>query len=121
YKASLIDGGYRYIDVNNKYAALVDSSSHVYVIDSDKTKYNEGDILLENDNYIKIYVYDENDNLVRTERSFEWEIKDNNIEFAIYEEGIEDASYENLNIIEGLVNKKYKYVNYFNAKLYFYE
>lgn len=121
YKASLIDGGYRYIDVNNKYAALVDSSSHVYVIDSDETKYNEGDILLENDNYIKTYVYDENDNLVRTERSFEWEIKDNNIEFAIYEEGIEDASYENLNIIEGLVNKKYKYVNYFNAKLYFYE
>lgn len=120
YKADLIDGGYNYIDVIDKYAALVDNSSHVYVIDNTKLKYNEGDILLDNKDYVKTYIYDEEDNLVKTNRSFEWKIKSDSIEFAIYEDGIEDATYKNLSITEALVNKNYKYVNYFNSKLYFY-
>ena len=120
YKSDLIDGGYNYIDVIDKYAALVDNSSHVYVIDNTKLKYNEGDILLDNKDYVKTYIYDEEDNLVKTNRSFEWKIKSDSIEFAIYEDGIEDATYKNLSIMEALVNKNYKYVNYFNSKLYFY-
>lgn len=121
YKAALISGGYDYISVRGKYAALVDAKNHVTVIGSDKTKYNEGGLSLRNSHFIKTYVYDKEDNLLRTERSFEWTVKEETLEFAIYEDAEEEPEYETIDLVDGLANKKYKYVSSFDGKLYFYK
>ncbi len=119
YKANLIDGGYDFATVVDKYIALV-SNNTLYVKDSEKTKYTEVGVKLSTKNYVKTYVYDENDQLVETKRSFEFNIKDNEIEIVVYPSSGKDPKHTQLNINEALVNKKYEYVNYFNEKLYFY-
>ena len=119
YKGNLIDGGYDFATVVDKYIALV-SNNTLYIKDGEKTKYTEVGIKLSNKNYVKTYVYDENDQLVETKRSFEFNIKDNEIEVVVYSSSGKDPKHTQLNINEALVNKKYEYVNYFNGKLYFY-
>lgn len=121
YKASLLSGGYDFISVNGKYAALVDDKNHITVIGEDQTKYNEGSISLRNSHYVKTYVYDEEDTLSRVNRSFEWTVKGSTIEFTIYEEGEDDPTYKTITLVEGLASKKYKYVSYYEGNLYFYK
>lgn len=120
YKADLIKGGYNFISINGNYAALVDSLN-LYLIDKDGNKYNEGNIKLESKEFVKTYIYDKEENLVETRRSFEWSIKDNVVELVIYEDGEKDPTYKNVNLIEGKINSKLKYVSYFDGKLYFYK
>lgn len=120
YSNNLLDSGYDYITVYDKYMLLIDNNI-LYIKDKDKNKYTEDGVKLANKNYIKSYVYDENDQLKETKVSFEVNIKSNNIEVAVYpstEDG--DVKYTQLSIYEGLVNSKYNYVNYFNKKMYFY-
>lgn len=119
YQANLLDTGYEYITVVDKYIALVDSKK-LYIKDNEKTKYNENGIKLSNVNYVKTFVYDENDQLVNTKRSFELTVKTDKIEVAVYPSKDGEATYTQLSMIEALANKKYDYVNYFDGKLYFY-
>lgn len=120
YSNNLLDSGYDYITVYDKYMLLIDNNV-LYIKDKDKNKYTEDGVKLSNKNYVKSYVYDENDQLKETKVSFEVNVKSNNIEVAVYpstEDG--DIKYTQLSIYEGLTNSKYNYVNYFNKKLYFY-
>ena len=120
YEGNMIDGGYEFATVYNKYALFVDSK-RVYVRDKDKNKYTETGIKLNSTSYIKTYVYDTNDTLVETKRSFDVVEKDGELEFTIWVDGSKDATYERLSIAEATVNKNYAYINYFAGKLYFYK
>ena len=119
YQATMLDGGYDFVTIADKYMALV-KGKKLYVKDNEKVKYTETGIKLNNNDYVKTYVYNENDQLVETRRSFDINIKNDTLEIGVYKTGVEDATYTQLSIIEALANKKYDYVNYFDGKLYFY-
>lgn len=119
YKGNVVDTGYEFISVVGKYVVLVDSKK-LYIKDNEGTKYTESGVKLSNTNYVKTFVYDENDQLADTKRSFEINVKNNNIEIAVYPSKNGEVAYTQLSIVEALANKKYDYVNYFDKKLYFY-
>lgn len=119
YKANLLASGYDYIALSGEYAALVDNKT-VYVIDKDKNKYNEGSVILNNTNYVKTYIYDEDGNSKETRRSFDMNVKDSLIEFVIYGDS-ESPTYNNVELVEGKASQKFKYINYFTGSLYFYK
>lgn len=119
YKGNLLDGGRDFVTVTDKYMVLVDSKK-LYIKDNNKIKYNEDAIKLNSKNYVKTYVYDENDSLVETKKSFEVNVKKDELEVVIYK-GENEPTTETLNIIEALANEKYDFVNYLGGKLYFYK
>lgn len=119
YKKNVIAEGYDFATIIEEYAALINNNK-LYIIDSNKNKYSEGTIKLENKNYVKTYIYEE-EKLVSTKRSFDMTIQNTDIEIAIYSEDKEDPTYQTISLIEGLISQKYKYVNYFDSKLYFYK
>ena len=120
YENNLIASGYDYISTYDIYALLV-KDNRVYVKDNTKNKYTESGIKLNSKEYVKTYVYDKDDVLTETKKSFEVEVKDGEIVFTLWKDGSKDPSYERLSIAEANVNKSYSFVNYFAGKLYFYE
>lgn len=120
YENKLIASGYDYITTYDKYAILVDSN-RLYVKDVLKNKYTESGIKLNSSEYVKTYVYDKDDVLVDTKRSFDIEVKDGELLFTLWKDGSKDPIYERLSLAEANVNKNYDYVNYFDGKLYFYK
>lgn len=118
YKAKLLDGGYDFASVLEKYMILVDGKN-LYVKDKELAKFNEEEVSLKNKDYIKTYIYDKDGKSIETKRSFEVNVKDSVIEVSIFN-GV-DVSYESLNILEASLNKNYEFVNYFDGKLYFYK
>ena len=119
YKAELIDAGYDFITIKDKYMALVDGYK-VYVKDVNGLKYNESAINLKNKDYVKTYVYDKDSKLKETKRSFDLDLNSENVIVIVYD-GENDPVYNNLNILTATANEKYKYVNYFDSRLYFYK
>ncbi len=120
YENNLVASGYDFINTYDKYALLVDSN-RLYIKDIEKNKYTESGIKLNSTEYIKIYVYDENDVLTDTKRSYEVVVKNDELEISLWKDGSKEVSYERLSLAEANINKKYNYVNYFAGKLYFYK
>lgn len=121
YQGDLLAAGYKYVTLNDDYAGLVNSSKELFIIDKDRTKFNEEGISLKNDNYNRVYVYRENGTLDKVLKSFDINVRNGIIEVAVYEKDGDNPQYKNLEINEGLANKKNKFVNYFDGKLYFYK
>lgn len=120
YDNELLASEYDYITTKDDYAILV-KNNKLYIIDKDKAKYNEGNITLSNSNYIKTFIYDEAGDIKEIKRSFEVALKDNAIEIAVYKNNDDDPSYTTIDLVEGQANKRHKYVNYFDGKLYIYK
>jgi len=120
YKGKQLETGYSFATVRNKYMFLVDSKQ-VFVRDADGNKYNEKGVELKNFEYIKSYIYDDNGDLAKTKRSFEIEVKGDNIAIAVYDLDYDNPQFSNLNILEGNLNKSINYVSYFDGILYFYK
>ena len=120
YENNLIASGYDFISTYDNYVILV-KDNRLYVKDNDKNKYTESGIKLNSREYVKTYVYDSEDVLTDTKRSYEVEVKDGEIVFTLWKDGSKDPTYERLSLAEANVNKNYAYVNYFAGKLYFYE
>jgi len=118
YEADILSEGHEFITLKGKFAALVDANK-AKLMDSDGVKYNEEGIPLKNKDYVKIYVYDENDLLSETKKSFTIEEKNTSIGLAIFD-GEEDT-YVYLDKNTALINNKYEYVNYFEGKIFFYK
>ena len=118
YNAELLSKGNTFVTVKGKFAALVNDSK-VIMMDSDGLKYNEEGIALKNSDYVKTYIYDENDELKETKKSFTIEEKNTSIGLAVFD-GDQDA-YTYLDKAPAKINKKYEYVNYFDGKIYFYK
>lgn len=120
YKGNLIDGGYDFATVYEKYALLV-KNNRVYVRDLEKNKYTESGIKLNTTDYVKTYVYDKDDKLIETKRCFEVKVnEESELEFTLWKNGTDEVFFERLSLAEPNVNKNYAYVNYFDGKLYFY-
>lgn len=121
YDGNLIATDYDFITVQSKFIALV-KKDKVYVIDGDKTKYNEDGVELKNNDYVKKYVYDENDSLKTTKKSFEITVNTSgDIDISVYDGDALNPNVSTLRVVEALANAKYEYVNYFGKKLYFYK
>ncbi len=118
YEGELLTDNHSFISINGNYAALVDDA-RVKVIDSDGTKYNEDGVALKNKDYVKTFIYDEDDNLSETKRSYTLEDRSNDIAVVVYN-GDED-NYTYLDKTTPKINAKYQHVNYFDGKLYFYK
>ena len=119
YEGKEITSGYKFAKAIDGYVGLV-KDGKVFVKDKDNVKYNEDGIKLRNDDYIKTYYYDEDGKPVKTKVSFDLLAKDNQIQVTTYGEDTKDDKVFYINTVEGLANKKYDYVNYFDGVLYFY-
>lgn len=104
---------YDYISLHDDVIALV-KNNRLYLRNSNLSKLTEDGIRLENKNFVKEYVYDNDNKLKETKQSYEINIKDNNVMVTI------DDTIKNINVLEGKVNENYDYLNYFDGKLYFY-
>ncbi len=121
YKADLIDSEYDFITVKDNYMFLV-KDGKLYVKDKDKVKLNEGNIRLKNSDYVKTYIYDDEDKLSETKMSFDIDVSNKDeIKVFLYESGNTTPEVKTVKIVEALANVKYDYVNYFDGSLYFYE
>ncbi len=118
YNGELLSKGNTFVTVKGKFAALVNDSK-VIMMDSDGLKYNEEGISLKNSEYVKTYIYDENDALKETKKSFTIEEKNTSIGLAVFDGDKDEYTY--LDKATAKVNKKYEYVNYFEGKIYFYK
>jgi len=120
YKAQQVATGYSFATVKNKYMFLI-NDKEMFVKDKGGNKFNEDPVTLVNGDYVKTYVLDQDGGLVKTKRSFETEVKGNDINIAVYNVTYEDPQYKTLNILEGNLNKSIEFVNYFDGNLYFYK
>ena len=120
YNATLIASDYDFITVADKYIALV-KDNKLIIEDANKLKYNEVGVNLKNNNYVRKYIYDENDTLKETKKSFEINVKEgSDINILVYDDQTSTPETITLKIVEALANEKYQYLNYFDKKLYFY-
>lgn len=120
YEGNEIVNDYTFATISEDYMGLV-KSKKLYVRDIKGNKYNEEGITLKNITYVREYIYDTEDKLVKTNRSFSLSKKDDSIEVIVYEADVNNnPTYINLNLNIGKVNQKYPYVNYLDNKLYIY-
>ncbi len=119
YKGKQLRSGAIFITVKGKYIFEV-NEGRIFVYDASDNKFTEDGVELHNTEYVKTFVYDDNDQLVTVKRSFETEVKASEITIGVYNATFEDPQYSNLSIPEGNLNKNYKFVNYFDGTLYFY-
>lgn len=103
-----------YIGLNDDVISIV-LKNRLYLRDKDLNKLNEEGIRLDNSDYVKKYVYDKENKLKETRKSYEIVSKDNNIMVTIGEE------VKTINTLEGKVSSNYDYLSYYDGKLYFYE
>lgn len=121
YSGDLLAGGYSFASVIDGYMGLVDSDNKIYIKDKENNKLNEEGISLKNKEYVKTYVYSEDSKGASIKQSYVLEAKEENLTIAIYPSDFGDPNYTNLSYDNIKVGKKYKYLNYFNNKLYFYK
>lgn len=104
---------YDYIKEIDGIITLV-KENRLYLRDSALNKLHEDGIRLENSNYVKKYVYDKNNRLIETKKSYEIELDKNNVFVTIGEDTKE------INTLNGLISSKLNYISYYGDKLYFY-
>lgn len=104
---------YDYISLHDGVIALV-KSNRLYLKDSNLNKLYEEGIRLENSDFVKKYVYDKNNKLIETKKSYEIEVVDNVAKITVGKDTKE------INIAEGEVSSKLSYISYFDGKIYFY-
>ena len=120
YKAQVLEVEYDFAKVIDGFMALA-KGTKLYIKDAETNKLTEEGVSLKNTNYIKKYIYDEEGKIKEKKRSFNFESSSESVTVAVYEDNVEDAMYTNLNIYPTKINKKHKYVNYLDNKLYFYK
>lgn len=104
---------YEFISLHDKVIALV-KSKRLYLIDSELNKLMEDGIRLNNTDYVKEYVYNSNNRLIETKKSYEINISNDNVNVVI---GNDTKTY---NILEGKLSSIYSYLSYLDNKLYIY-
>lgn len=113
YKYEELISDYDYISIYDNIIILV-KNNKLYLKDSDLNKLNEVGIKLENDNYVKKYVYDKNNKLINTLKSFDIEVVNNIVKVN------NNKNVTEINIEEGKLSSNYNYISYLDGKLYFY-
>ena len=119
YKAEELEKGHYFASAHGKYFAYVDNKK-LFVRDNENIKFNEEGVELKSTSYVKAFIYDENDSLVESKKSYELEESNGEISVAVYEDGNKEAYYVQLSIAEAMANKRYRYMNYFDGRFFFY-
>jgi len=104
---------YDFIGIHDNVISLV-KKNRLYLINENLSKLYEDGIRLESTDYVKKYVYDEDNRLVETLKSYEIENKNGNVQVVINNDITE------INVFEGLLSSNLSYINYFEGKLYIY-
>ena len=91
------------------------SDSKLFAYDDKQVKLNENGIKLRTDDYKTIYTFDESNTLTKTEKPYEITIDEGLINIAV-----NDKINKTINIYEGILSSKTKYISYFDGVLYFY-
>ncbi len=119
-KNNVILSDQQFITVDDKYIFAVDTKNNLYVRDNEGSKYNEVPISLKNNNYVPGYMYDENGKLKKTMLSFKPTVQKTVIDVMPYNKKYEEDKNVSINLLEGTLNKSFKYYSYFDGLLYFY-
>ena len=120
YKAEVLEVENDFVKVIDGYMALANGKKLI-IKDSECNKFTEEGITLKNTDYIKTYIYDENGKVKEKRRSFDIEKSADGVTVTIFEEGKEDATYVSIDKTPVIANKKHKYINYLDNKLYIYK
>lgn len=104
---------YNFITTYGDLIVLV-KSNRLYLMDSELNKLLEDGIRLENSDFVKKYVYDKDNRLIETKKSFDIEQKNDIVTVTV------GSDVKEININEGKLSSKYDYMSYFDGKLYFY-
>lgn len=107
-----------YVELMDDYAILI-KDGKMYLKFYDKNKLNEEGITLQNKDYVKTSIYDEDNKLKETRESFSIEENNNMINITIYNNG--ESNVVQINKNEGNVSKSLKNINYLDGKLYIYK
>ncbi len=105
--------GYDYIGLHSNLVSLVNSKK-LYLRDNDLNKLYEEGIRLDSTDYVKKYVYDKDNRLVDTKKSYEVTVNNDEVSITIGDKT------QNINLVEGKVSATLAYMNYFDGKIYFY-
>jgi len=120
YKSNLIfNDVYDYINLLDNYVVLIDKNK-LYIKDYANNKYNEEGIELFNTYYNETNIYNEKKELKESNKSFKVELVEDKIEITYYTNTNKEKNMS-ISTHEGKISSKYKYLNYFNGKLYFYK
>jgi len=104
---------YDYISLHGETVALV-KNKRLYLLNNNLSKLYEDGIRLENTNYIKKYVYNADNRLIETLKSYEIENNNNIVNVTIGD------NTKEINAIEGAISSNLSYISYYDGKLYFY-
>lgn len=104
---------YDYIGLHDNIISLV-KSKKLYLLNDKLNKLYEDGIRLSSTDYNKKYVYDDNNKLIETKKSYEIEVKNNEVNITI------DKDIKKINLLEGEYSSTLSYMSYFDGKLYFY-
>jgi len=104
---------YDFIGLHGSVISLV-KSNRLYLLNENLNKLYEDGIRLENNEYIKKYVYDEDNRLIETLKSYEIENKNDKVQIVI------NNDIKEINVFEGELSSNLSYVSYYDGKLYFY-
>jgi len=110
----VLEDDYDYIDFADKYTFVIDNKK-IFAYDEALVKLNESGIKVKSDEYTKIYVFDEDNNLKETKKAYTITFTKDAITFEL-----SDESVKAINLNEVAINKTLSYVNYLDGKLYFY-
>ena len=111
---------YDYIRLLSEDYVAVVKNKYLFIRDYEDKKYNEEGYELTNENYRKVYTFDNDKKLINTDFAFDFELHDKTLSLTL-KNADNTTSDEKLNLAEGEVSAKYKYYSYFNGKLYFYD
>ncbi len=107
---------YDYVELFSDYAILI-NDTNMNLKFYDENKLNEEGIILNNKNYLKTNIYDENNKLIETKEAFS--VEENNDIITITLIGNDNKDIV-INKKEGIISKSLKNINYFDGKLYIY-
>ncbi|MBQ6841197.1 MAG: hypothetical protein IJO63_03690 [Bacilli bacterium] len=109
-----LEDSFDYIDFANSYVFTI-TNKKIFAYDDELYKLNEVGIRTKNDDYNKIYVFDENKNLKETKKAYSISFTNGAITIEL-----SDESTKSINLYETAINKGLSYVSYIDGVIYVY-
>ncbi len=110
---------YNFIKLLNQEYMVTVKDNNLLIKDYKENKMMEQSIILENTIYNKTNTYDKDNKIIDTKVAFEIEM--NEEMYSINYSKDNELTTKTINILEGKISNNYKYVSYFDNKLYFYD
>ncbi len=107
-----------YIDLLDDYVVTVDKDKKMFIYDNNLVRLMSNKLVLNNNDYIKTNIYDENNELIETKISYEVSVLGDILYVDVYKDG--EKTENKYNILEAKLSNLYDYYSYENEKLYFY-